>query len=710
MGTKRKVLTVEGVDCPHCSKEIEDGIRILPGVVGASFNHASCSLVIDAHIDADMERVTGDAISVVRRMEPGARVMDKEKASAHTHERALEKAKKEKVIPIKKIVMYGAGAVLFAVGMMMTGPWLKLGFLIAAYIILGWEVLFKAARNIARGKVLDENFLMLIATVGAFVIGQYGEGVAVMLFYQVGELFQSVAVNRSRRSIKSLLNIRPDIANLITPDGIQTVSPDKVQPGQNILVKPGERVPLDGMIISGESELDTSALTGESLPRNVNKGMEVLSGSVNRTGALTIEVTSEYAQSTVARILALVENAGASKTKTERFISRFAGVYTPIVVGLAVLLAVIPPLLIPGQTFATWLPRALVFLVVSCPCALVISIPLGYFGGIGGASKRGILFKGSNFIDSLAKAETVVFDKTGTLTKGTFAVDGVFPEEGTSSEELLRFTARAESLSNHPIAQSIVKAWGGEVNQEEIKNHTEIAGKGVKAIIQGHEVLCGNMKLMAENGIAFKQDMTGNAAVHTAIDGKAAGIITLSDELKPDAASAIQELKRAGVKRTVMLTGDAEGIATKIAEQAGIDEVHAGLLPQDKVAILERLESEKSRKGTVVFTGDGINDAPVLARADVGIAMGGMGSDAAVEAADVVLMQDEPSKIAEAIRISRRTRNIVLQNIILALVIKAIVLLLGAGGLANLWEAVFADVGVALLAVLNAMRALRMKK
>ncbi len=709
MGTKRKVLTVEGVDCPHCTKEIEDGISVLPGVAGVSFNHASCSLVIDTHTDADMERVTGEAISVVRRMEPGARVMDRDNANPRPGERAQQKDKKERLVPIRKIVMYGTGAALFAAGMILTGEWVKLGFFIAAYILLGWEVLYKAARNITRGKVLDENFLMLIATVGAFVIGEYGEGVAVMLFYQVGELFQSVAVNRSRRSIKSLLNIRPDAANLVTPDGIQTVSPGNIHPGQSILVKPGERVPLDGTVLSGESEVDTSALTGESMPRNIRPGMEILSGSVNKTGALTIQVTSEFAQSTVSRILALVENAGASKAKTERFISRFAKVYTPIVVGLAALLAVIPPLLIPGQTFDTWLPRALVFLVVSCPCALVISIPLGYFGGIGGASKRGILFKGSNFMDSLAKAETVVFDKTGTLTKGTFTVNGIYPGEGFTSEELLRYTALAESLSNHPIAQSVVRAWGGEAIRDAITDYSEIPGRGVKATIDRHEVLCGSIKLMAENGISFTQNVHEGAAVYTAVDGKPAGVVTLADELKPDAQDAIRKLKAAGVQKTVMLTGDTEDIAKRIGEQAGIDEVHAGLLPQDKVAILEQLEKAKSRKGTVVFTGDGINDAPVLARADVGIAMGGIGSDAAVEAADVVLMQDEPSKVAEAIRISRRTRNIVVQNIAFALGIKAIVLLLGAGGIAILWEAVFADVGVALLAVLNAMRAMRMK-
>ncbi|MDR1726658.1 MAG: cadmium-translocating P-type ATPase [Acidobacteriota bacterium] len=584
---------------------------------------------------------------------------------------------------------------------------------LGAYLLIGWEVLLRAATNIRRGEVFDENFLMAAATVGAFAIGEYPEGVAVMLFYQVGEAFQDYSVARSRKSIGALMDIRPDYANLRTEGGEERVAPDTVRVGETIVVHPGEKIPLDGVVSSGSSTLDTKALTGESMPRDVIPGDEVLSGTINTNGLLHVEVTRPFAESTVSKILELVQNAGERKAPLEHFITKFARYYTPAVVIAAVLVAAVPPLVLPGAGFAEWVRRALVFLVVSCPCALVISIPLGYFAGIGGASRQGILVKGGNYLEALNGVTRVVFDKTGTLTKGVFAVGGVFPAQGVSGEELLETCALAESASRHPIAQSIVKAYGKPVDAGRIQSCEEAPGKGVRAVVGGRVVIVGNRALMdealggASDGVPDSADAGAGAEVHVAVDGRYAGHIVIRDELKPDSAEAVRRLRRLGVSGVYMFTGDTEAVARDIGGKLGVDGVFAGLLPQDKVARLEALKQEMGGEGRLAFAGDGINDAPVLARSDIGFAMGGAGSDAAIEAADVVLMRDEPSKVAAAIAIARRTHGIVMQNIVFSLAVKGVILALGALGFANMWMAVFGDVGVAFIAILNAMRALR---
>ncbi len=580
--------------------------------------------------------------------------------------------------------------------------------MLIAYAIVGGDVLYGAARNIIRGKVFDEAFLMALATIGAIAIGEFPEGVAVMLFYQVGELFQNVAVDKSRKSISSLMDIRPDYANLKVGDETKKVDPYDVKIGDIIIVKPGEKVPLDGQVVEGESFIDTMALTGESVPRSVRAGDMVMSGCVNKNGLLQLEVTKEFGESTVHKILELVENASSKKSNSENFITRFAAVYTPAVVIGAILLAFVPPIFISGHPFATWIYRALTFLVVSCPCALVISIPLSFFGGIGGASKRGILVKGSNYLEALAKAEIVVCDKTGTLTKGVFTVQSIAPV-GVTEDELLEYAAYAESYSSHPIAASIKKAYAKAIDESKVSDVNEQAGAGLMANVFGRRVLAGNEKLMKSHGIAYTEVDTSDTIVYIAIDERYAGYILIADEIKDDAARAIASLKENGIKRTVMLTGDHEATARDVAARLGIDEVHFELLPGDKVDLVEKLLDEKSPKGKLVFVGDGINDAPVLARADIGVAMGGLGSDAAIEAADVVIMTDEPSKLAVAVKIARRTLAIANQNTIFAIAIKLGVLLLGALGLANMWEAVFADVGVAVIAILNSMRNLNTK-
>ena len=606
-----------------------------------------------------------------------------------------------------------AAALLYIVGMVLEHalPRYVLAadvLMLIAYAIVGWDVLYGAVRNIKRGKVFDEAFLMALATIGAIAIGEFPEGVAVMLFYQVGELFQSVAVDKSRKSISSLMDIRPDYANLKTGDETKKVDPYDVKIGDIIIVKPGEKVPLDGQVIEGESFIDTMALTGESVPRSVRAGDAVMSGCVNKNGLLELRVTKEFGESTVHKILELVENASSKKSNSENFITRFAAVYTPAVVIGALLLAFVPPLFISGHPFSVWIYRALTFLVVSCPCALVISIPLSFFGGIGGASKKGILVKGSNYLEALAKAEIVVCDKTGTLTKGVFTVQKI-AAVGVSEDELLEYAAYAESYSSHPIAASIKKAYAKEVDESKVSNINEEAGVGIVANVSGHEVLAGNEKLMKSHSIAYTSIATSDTIVYLAIDGKYAGYILIADEIKDDAAKAIAGLKANGIKKTVMLTGDHEATARDVANRLGIDEVHSELLPGDKVDLVEKLLDEKSPKGKLVFVGDGINDAPVLARADIGVAMGGLGSDAAIEAADVVIMTDEPSKLAVAVKIARRTLSIANQNTIFAIAVKLGVLLLGAIGLANMWEAVFADVGVAVIAILNSMRNLNTK-
>ena len=584
---------------------------------------------------------------------------------------------------------------------------IKLVLFLIPYAVIGWDVLWKAIRNIAHGQVFDENFLMALATVGAFVIGEYPEGVAVMLFYQVGELFQSYAVGRSRQSIAALMDIRPDYANIEQDGKLVQVDPEDVAVGDTIVIKAGEKIPLDGVVLDGVSAVDTAALTGESLPRDVKPGDGVVSGCINRSGLLKVRVTKVFGESTVAKILDLVENSSSKKAPAENFITRFARYYTPVVVIGAVLLAALPPLLFGGD-WSDWLQRALIFLVISCPCALVISIPLSFFGGIGGASKQGILVKGSNYLEALAKTEIVVFDKTGTLTKGTFQVTAVHPDQ-IGEEELLELAALAESYSEHPISRSLRDAYQKPIDSSRVTDVEEISGHGVRAKVDGREVHAGNGKWMDQAGAQWRNCHRMGTVVHVAVDGSYAGHIVISDEVKPDAAKAIRALKQNGVKKAVMLTGDAKAVGEAVAKELGIDEVHTELLPGDKVDQVERLLREADGKGMLAFVGDGINDAPVLSRADIGIAMGGLGSDAAIEAADVVLMDDQPSKLATAMRISRRTLRIVRQNIVFALGIKLLFLILGAFGLANMWEAVFADVGVSVLAILNASRALRDK-
>lgn len=605
-------------------------------------------------------------------------------------------------------IIIGAAVLATAVLLNLNNEWLQIALFIISYIIVGGDVVKRAVKNIFKGQVFDENFLMSIATIGAFFIGEYPEGVAVMLFYQVGELFQSYAVGKSRKSIASLMDIRPDYANVKKGDELVKVDPDEVQIGDIIVIKAGEKIPLDGKVIEGSSMIDTSALTGESVPREVEVGSDILSGCININGVITAEVTKEFGESTVSKILDLVENASSKKSNSEQFITKFARYYTPVVVIIAVFLAIIPPLVIDGATFSDWIYRALAFLVVSCPCALVISIPLSFFGGIGGASKKGVLVKGSNYLEALAETEIVVFDKTGTLTKGVFNVQEIHPE-GVSKEELLELTAHAESYSNHPISLSLKRAYSKEIDNGRISDVEEISGHGVIATVDGKKVMAGNIKLMKKMDIPyFKGELIGTV-VHVAVNNKYIGYIVISDEVKEDSAQAIKELKAANIKQTVMLTGDNKSIGSKVAKELGLDKVYAELLPADKVEKLEELLSQKSKKGKLAFVGDGINDAPVLARADIGIAMGGLGSDAAIEAADVVIMTDEPSKIATAMKTSKKTLKIANQNIVFAIGIKIIVLILSAFGIATMWAAIFADVGVTIIAVLNAFRALNVK-
>lgn len=589
--------------------------------------------------------------------------------------------------------------------------WVKLGIFLIPYGIIGWDILWRAVKNIAHGQIFDENFLMCIATVGAFALGECPEGVFVMLFYQVGELFQSYAVGKSRRSISEMMDIRPDYANIYRDGQIVQVDPEEIKIGDTIVIKPGERVPLDGIVIKGKSSLDTAALTGESLPRRVEEGDDLISGCVNIDGLLEVQVTKEFGQSTVSKILDLVENSSSKKAKAENFITKFARYYTPCVVIGAVLLAVIPPLILGGNYWGEWIQRALIFLVISCPCALVISVPLSFFGGIGGASKKGILVKGGNYLEVLAKTGYVVFDKTGTLTKGVFNVTAVHPDH-CSESELLELAALAESGSDHPIAKSVREAYGKDLELNRVSDIKEIGGHGVKAVIDGRNICAGNDKLMEQAGVKWHPCHKTGTTVHIAIDGSYAGHIVISDEIKPDAKEAIAALKNIGIKKTVMLTGDAKEVGEAAAKELGLDEVHTRLLPADKVERVEELLKEKQQDKSscsLAFVGDGINDAPVLSRADVGIAMGAIGSDAAVEAADIVLMDDKPSKIAAAIGIARKTMRIVRQNIVFALAVKLAVMILGAFGVANMWEAVFADVGVSVIAIINAMRALNVK-
>ena len=610
----------------------------------------------------------------------------------------------------KKLTKIIIALILFIFSMVIKfeNVWINNAIFVISYIIVGFEIIRKALRNIIRGKVFDENFLMSVATIGAFGIGEFPEAVAVMLFYQIGELFQSYAVDKSRKSIASLMDIRPDYANVYRNGKVEKVNPDEVKIGETIVVKPGEKIPLDGIILEGKSTLDTKALTGESIPREVIEKNEVLSGCINLNGVIKIEVTKEYKESTVSKILDLVENASSKKSKSENFITKFAKYYTPIVVIIAAILAILPPLLISSQNFSDWIYRALSFLVVSCPCALVISIPLSFFSGIGGASKIGILIKGSNYLEALSNVEKVVFDKTGTLTKGVFEVQKVNAVEITK-DELLKMAAYSEYYSNHPISKSIKNAYGKEIDEKKIIKAQELSGLGISARIEEQDILIGNEKLMNENQIAFTKCNEVGTTLYVAIERKYVGYILIADTIKEDSKKAIEDLKKNNIKQTVMLTGDRKQVGEAVSKELGLDNVYAELLPDGKVEKIEELLKEKSEKGKLAFVGDGINDAPVLALADIGIAMGGLGADSAIEAADIVIMTDEPSKIVKAIKLSKKTMRIVKENIIFAISIKVAVLILAAFGISTMWEAVFADVGVSVIAIINALRILRVK-
>lgn len=693
-------IKLKGLDCPNCAGKIEGDTSKLEGVLVASVNLMKQELTIDINESSSKKKVYKNIEAIVKKYEPDVEVSIIDKDSSDDGE--------EEEFNIKnRIILYGIGILFFVAALLpQVSQSVKTVMLMISYLIFGLGVLKTAARNILKGQVFDENFLMSISTIGAIAIGEMPEAVFVMLFYQIGETFQSLAVHRSRKSIKELMNIRPDFANVETSSGVKTLEPADVKIGNIIVVKAGEKIPLDGIIVEGYAQLDTSALTGESVPRNAHVGDEALSGSINLTGLLKIKVTREFGDSTVVKILELVENATSKKSKTEQFITKFAKVYTPVVVFAALALAFIPPVFTVEADIKMWIGRALIFLVISCPCALVLSVPLGFFSGIGEASRRGVLIKGSNYMQALNEVETVVFDKTGTLTKGVFEVSEIKEENNFSKDKLLQITAFVEKMSNHPIAKSISNLYenkNGAINEDSISKYEEIGGHGVKAVIDGKVVYAGNMRLMERDGIKCEKFTGIGSVVYVASDGVYAGRIIVSDKIKDDSKSAIEKLKKIGVRNVVMLTGDSRITAEKISNELGLDSFFAELLPHQKVEKLEEL-LKNNKSGKIVFVGDGINDAPVLARADIGIAMGGIGSDAAIEAADVVIMNDEPSKIADGIIIARSTNRIVKQNIVFALAVKAIVLGLGAFGIATMWAAVFADVGVALIAILNSMR------
>ena len=731
MKTNECTLFIEGVDCPNCAAKIERKLNTLNRIKEATVDFLGKRVIVESE-NFSQDELVEFIQAEVNKIEHGVKISTK-KLHAHSHSHSHSHAHihdhshahgEEDTDKIKKKLLIGG--ILFVLGIFIPKTLFipKLAVFLISYFIIGGDVLLSAVKNILKGQVFDENFLMAIATIGAFAIGEYPEGVAVMLFYQLGELFQGIAVNNSRKSIIALMDIRPDYANLKTDTGIKKVNPEEIKVADIIVVKPGEKVPLDGKIINGNSAFDTSALTGESLPREAKTEDNVLSGFIYKTGLVEIEVAKVFSESTVSKILDLVENASSKKSKTENFITKFAKYYTPAVVITALIMAIFPPLLISGATFTDWIYRALIFLVVSCPCALIISIPLGFFGGIGGASKHGILVKGANYLEALNDVETVVMDKTGTLTKGVFKVTEINVENNVKINDfennktdltqslLLKYAAHIEKFSNHPIAQSIVSEYensAAKIDESVIKDFEEISGFGIKANINNHQILAGNSKLMNLENIKFTEKENLGTVIYIAFDGQYIGNILISDEIKPDSPKAIKGMKANGIKEIVMLTGDNNAIGKNIAQKLGIDKVFAELLPNEKVEKLEEIYKTKSEKGKVVFVGDGINDAPVLARADIGIAMGGVGSDAAIEAADVVIMNDEPSKIVTAMKIAKKTKTIVWQNITLAFAVKLIVLILGLFGDATMWEAVFADVGVALLAVLNATRVLKYK-
>ncbi|EOS8064251.1 heavy metal translocating P-type ATPase [Enterococcus faecium] len=689
-----KSYRLEGLDCANCAMKIEKGVQKINGVKEATVNFTSGKLTIDAEED-HLATIEQETKKVVKELEPDVKVIeiDKEKVSEHGNE-------KERNTLIR--ILFSLAGIALLLLFDFNEPIRLIGYLLI-YLLIGYDVVKKAVMNIVKGKIFDENFLMSVATIGAMLIGEYPEAVAVMLFYQIGEYFQGLAVSHSRKSIRELMAIRPETAHVQTAEGLMTVNPEDVQIGQFVLVKPGERVPLDGTIIEGESLVDTSALTGESVPKSVYVGEIVLSGFINKNKPFLVQVEKSYENSTISKLLELVENASSKKAPAENFITKFARYYTPVVVGLAVLLAVLPPLVVSGAAFSEWIYRALTFLVISCPCALVISVPLSFFGGIGGASKIGVLVKGSNYLELLAQTETVVFDKTGTLTKGDFSIQTI--DTKIDPKIFMQYIASAEQFSTHPIAQSVLEGYAGPLLPT--TNIQEFAGEGILAEVDGKQVLVGNHKLMERFEISFPSSQEIGTLLYLAIDRSYSGYLVIADTLKEDAVDALVQLKQAGVKNTVMLTGDSKKIADHIGKQVGVDKIYSELLPEDKVQRLEEILQRNNKK--TAFVGDGINDAPVLARADVGIAMGGLGSDAAIEAADVVIMNDQPSKIAEAIHLAKKTLKIVKQNIVFAIGIKILVLALGAFGFASMGDAVFADVGVTVLAVLNAMRSLHVK-
>ena len=717
-------LILEGLDCANCANKIEKRINDLEYVIEASVNFSMSKAAVSFKENIKKEEVINAVKRIVKELEPDVIVKEtgKQKINKqphihghqHCNDECCNNSKEHEIHEENKLdsgffqrnwnLILGIVIYIFAL-IFEDIQYLNLILFLASYVLVGGKVVMTALRNISKGQIFDENFLMTIATLGAIMIGEYPEAVAVMVFYEIGELFQSYAVNRSRKSITSLMDLRSDYANLLTENGEIKVDPEEINIDDIIVVKPGEKVPLDGILIEGECLLDTSALTGESIPRDVQINDEILSGTINLNSVIKVRVTKEFGESTISKILEMVENAGSKKAHTEKFITKFCKYYTPIVVFCAVAIAIIPTLIIKDADFSTWIYRALSFLVVSCPCALVVSVPLGLFSGIGGASRKGILVKGGNYLESLKDVKVVVFDKTGTLTKGIFKVSEINAKNITK-ERLIEIAALGESFSTHPIAQSIVREYKEEINKTRIKNYTELSGHGVKAVIDGEEVLLGNFKLMKNNSIECEEEESVGTVVYVAVSGEYVGCIVIEDKVKEDSEVAVKRLKKLGVEKVVMLTGDHKKVAEKVGRELAIDEIHGGLLPGDKVEQVERLLSQNLR-GKLVFVGDGINDAPVLARADIGVAMGGIGSDAAIEAADVVLMKDSINSLADAIIIGKKTNKILWQNIIFSLVIKVGVLILISIGVANMWEAVFADVGVTLIAVLNSIRALK---
>lgn len=741
MSSNEIKLILSGLTCANCGNKIETRVNNLNGVKEATLNFATSTLIIELNGTIEREDAIREIKSIVNKLEPDVKVFDKDENRAinkedvkkctsdscckpgndiekeshnhnekHSHEHSHDHSHDHShgnPVGLKENLRLIIGAIIYVLAITFEEKYpISIILFAGSYVLIGGDVVLTAFKNILRGEVFDENFLMTVATLGAFFVGEFPEGVAVMLFYQIGEIFQSYAVNKSRKSITSLMDIRADYANLIKNGKEEKVNPEIVNIDDIIVIKPGERVPLDGVVIEGTSFVDTSALTGESVPREVLSGEDILAGFINTNGVLKVKVTKSFKESTVSRILELVENASNKKAPTEKFITRFARIYTPIVVFSALALAIIPPLVIKDANFYDWIYRALIFLVVSCPCALVVSIPLGLFAGIGGASRKGILVKGGNYLEALKDVNTVVFDKTGTLTKGVFKVTEINNVD-ISKEELIKVAAISESLSNHPIAQSIIREYGEEIDSQKLSNYEEVSGHGIKAYIDSLEVLVGNYKLMEKYNIKYNNVNSIGTIVHVAINNEYKGNIVISDEIKEGARSAIEGLKSIGVAQTVMLTGDNKSVGEKVAALVGIDKVFAELLPGDKVEKVEDLIKNNSTKGKVIFVGDGINDAPVLARADIGVAMGGIGSDAAIEAADVVLMKDDPEALVTSIKVARKTNKVLWQNIIFSLGVKVLVLILSAFGMANMWEAVFADVGVTVIAVINSTRCLK---